>query len=117
MRHGVAGRKLGRPTGHRLALYRNLITELLDHEKITTTLPKAKEVQAMAEHMITLGKRGDLTARRIVLATVYGPRIVGKVFETLAARYADRPGGYTRIIKLEPRQGDAAPMACIELVQ
>jgi len=117
MRHGVAGRKLGRPTGQRLALYRNLVTELFDHEKITTTLPKAKEVQAMAERLISLGKRGDLHARRQVLATVYGPKVVGKVFETLAARFADRPGGYTRITKLEPRQGDAAPMARIELVE
>ncbi len=117
MRHGVAGRKLGRPTGQRLALYRNLVTELLDHEKITTTLPKAKEVQGMAEQMITLSKRGDLHARRTVMATVYGTRVVGKLFETLAARYADRPGGYTRIVKLEPRQGDAAPMARSELVE
>ncbi len=117
MRHGVAGRKLGRPTGQRQALYRNLVTELLDHEKITTTLPKAKEIQSMAERLITLGKRGDLHARRQVLSFVYGPRIAGKVFESLAARYAGRPGGYTRIIKLEPRQGDAAPMARIELVE
>jgi large subunit ribosomal protein L17 len=116
MRHGVAGRKLGRPTGQRRALYRNIITELLDHEKITTTLPKAKEVQAMVEHMITLGKRGDLHARRLVLATVYVPRVAGKVFETLAPRYAERPGGYTRIVKLENRHGDNAPMARIELV-
>jgi large subunit ribosomal protein L17 len=117
MRHGVAGRKLGRPTGQRLALYRNLVTELLDHEKITTTLSKAKEIQAMAEHVITLGRRGDLHARRQVLAVVYEPRVAGKVFETLAARFADRPGGYTRIVKMEPRQGDAAPMARIELVE
>jgi large subunit ribosomal protein L17 len=116
MRHGVAGRKLSRPTGQRRALYRNLMTEIIDHEKLTTTLPKAKEVQPMVEHLITLGKRGDLHARRLVLATVYGPKLVGKVFETLAARYADRAGGYTRIIKLEPRHGDNAPMARIELV-
>ncbi|MCL4369380.1 MAG: 50S ribosomal protein L17 [Chloroflexi bacterium] len=112
----MTGRKLGRPTGQRLALYRNLVTELLDHEKITTTLPKAKEIQGMAERVITLGKRGDLHARRTVLTMVYGPKIAGKVFEVLAARYADRQGGYTRVIKLEPRQGDAASMARIELV-
>lgn len=116
MRHGVAGRKLGRPTGQRLALYRNLVTELLDHEKITTTLPKAKEIRSMAERVISLGKRGDLHARRTALTKVYEPKVVGKVFEVLAARYASRPGGYTRIIKLEPRQGDRAPMARIELV-
>jgi len=116
MRHGVAGRKLDRPTGHRIALYRNLVTDLLRHEKITTTLAKAKEIRGMTEKTITLGKRGDLHARRQALAFIYDPAVVEKVFDILARRYADRPGGYTRIIKLEPRPGDAAAMARIELV-
>ena len=116
MRHGVGGRKLSRPTGHRLALYRNLITDLLRYEKIRTTEAKAKEVQAQAEKIITLGKRGDLHARRQALAVLYDRRIVDKTFDVLAARCADRPGGYTRIIKHGPRLGDAAEMAIIELV-
>jgi large subunit ribosomal protein L17 len=116
MRHGVGGRKLSRPTGHRLALYRNLITDLLRYEKIRTTEAKAKEIQAQAEHIITLGKRGDLHARRQALATLYDRRIVDKTFDALAERYADRNGGYTRVVKLGPRLGDGAEMAIIELV-
>jgi large subunit ribosomal protein L17 len=92
------------------------VTELIEHEHITTTLPKAKEMQPMVEHIITLGKRGDLHARRLVLASIYGTQLAGKIFETLASRYAGRLGGYTRITKLEPRHGDSAPMARIELV-
>ena len=116
MRHGVGGRKLSRTTGHRLALYRNLVTDLLRYEKLRTTEAKAKEIQAQAEHIITLGKRGDLHARRLALATLYDRRIVDKTFDVLAARFADREGGYTRVIKLGPRLGDAAEMAIIELV-
>jgi large subunit ribosomal protein L17 len=116
MRHGVSGRKLSRSTGHRLALFRNLITDLLRYEKIRTTAAKAKEIQAQAEQVITLGKRGDLHARRQALATLYDRRIVDKVFDDLATRFADRAGGYTRVIKLGPRLGDGAEMAIIELV-
>jgi len=117
MRHGVAGRKLGRPTGHRLALYRNLVTDLLRYEKITTTEPKAKEIRAMAEKVITLGKEGTLHARRQAVASVTDPLVVKKVFDVLAPRYASRPGGYTRIVKLGKRLGDGAEMAVIELVE
>lgn len=117
MRHRVAGRKLSRPTGHRLALYRNLMTDLIRYERVRTTEAKAKEVQAQVEKVITLGKRGDLHARRLAAAQLYDGRLVEKVFTTLADRYADRPGGYTRVVKLGPRLGDAAPMAVIELVQ
>lgn len=116
MRHGIAGRKLGRETSHRQALFRNLITDLLRYEKIRTTEPKAKEIQAQVEKLITLGKRGDLHARRQALALVYDARVVHKLFDELAPRFAERPGGYTRVVKLGPRLGDAAPMAVIELV-
>ncbi len=116
MRHRVAGRKLGRPTDHRLALYRNLISELLDHEKIHTTEAKAKEVRQLAEEMITKAKGGSLHSRRRALAELYEPRVVDKLFDTLAPRFSDRPGGYTRIIRIGPRKGDAAPMVLLELV-
>lgn len=117
MRHQVSGRKLGRPTAQRMALLRNLVTDLLRYEKIVTTEPKAKEMRKSAEKLITLGKRGDLHARRQALAFIYDPRVVDKLFDTLAKRFAERPGGYTRIIKLGVRVGDAAPMAQIELVE
>ncbi len=117
MRHRVAGRKLSRPTGHRLALYRNLITDLVRYERIRTTEAKAKEIQAQVEKVITLGKRGDLHARRLAAEQLYDGRLVEKLFGDLAERYQDRPGGYTRVIKLGPRLGDAAPRAVIELVQ
>ena len=117
MRHKVAGKKLGRPTGHRRALYRNLVTDLLSHEKITTTEAKAKEVRGMAERMITLGKEGNLHSRRQALSFIIDKKVVDKVFAELAPRYAERPGGYTRIIKLGPRLGDGAPMAKLELVE
>jgi large subunit ribosomal protein L17 len=116
MRHRIAGRKLGRPTAQRLALLRNLVTDLLRYEKITTTEPKAKELRRQAEKIITLGKRGDLHARRQAIAYLYDSRVVDKVFDALADRFAERPGGYTRIVKLGPRVGDAAPMARVELV-
>jgi len=115
--HRVAGRKLGRPTDHRLALFRNLVTDLLRYEKIITTEAKAKEVRGMAERVITLGKRGDLHARRQALRFVYDKKVVVKVFDDLAPRYEGRPGGYSRIVKLGPRQGDGAHMAQLELVE
>jgi len=116
MRHRVAGRRLSRPTDHRLALYRNLVTELLRHGRIRTTEAKAKETRGMAEKIITHGKKGTLHHRRQALAFVYDSDVVKKVFDEIAPRYAERRGGYTRITKLGPRPGDAAPMAVIELV-
>ena len=116
MRHRFAGRKLSRPTDHRLALYRNLATDLLRYEKIRTTEAKAKEVRELAEAMITKAKDGSLHARRQVLAVLYDPKVVDKLFATLAPRFQDRPGGYTRIIKIGPRKGDAAPLVQLELV-
>ena len=116
MRHKVGGRKLGIPTGHRLSLYRNQVTDLLRHEKIVTTEAKAKEVRKLAEHVITLGKAGTLHARRLALSQVWGTEILDKTFKELKERYATRPGGYTRITKLGPRPGDAASMVILELV-
>ena len=116
MRHGVDGRKLSRHTGPRLALYRNLVADLFRHEKIRTTEAKAKEAQGMAERLLSLGKRGDLHARRQALAFVSQPEVVDKVFHVLAPRYAERPGGYTRIVKLGTRKGDAAPLVQLELL-
>jgi len=116
VRHRVAGRKLGRPTDHRLALYKNLTTDLLRYEKIQTTEAKAKEVKGMAEEMITKGKVGGLTARRQLMAFLYEPEGVEKVLVTLAPRFQERQGGYTRIIHIGPRKGDAAPMVQLELV-
>jgi large subunit ribosomal protein L17 len=117
MKHKVDGKKLGRATDHRLALYRNMVTELLDHEKIKTTEAKAKEIRGMAEHMITLGKDGSLSARRRALAFIYEERVTEKVFKELAPRYAERTGGYTRITKLGPRIGDNAEIVQLELVK
>jgi len=117
MRHRKAGRKLGRSSGHRKALYRNLIIELFRHERIKTTEAKAKAIRPLAEKLITLGKRGDLHARRLAAARLNDPFAVKKLFEELAPRYEDRPGGYTRILKLGRRQGDGAEMAIIELVE
>jgi large subunit ribosomal protein L17 len=116
MRHQVSGRKFNRNTGHRTAMYRNLVSDLLKHEKIKTTEPKAKEIRSMAEKIITLGKDGTIHARRQALKFVYDPAVVAHVFAELGPRYATRPGGYTRIIKVGPRLGDGAPMAIIELV-
>jgi len=117
MRHKVAGRKLGRDTGHRRAMYRNLVTDLLGYEKITTTEAKAKEVRGLAEKMISLGKEGGLSSRRQALSFIMDKKIAEKVFTELAPRYADRPGGYTRITKLGPRLGDGAAMVQLELVE
>lgn len=116
MRHRVAGRHLGRETSHRMALYRNLVTELLRHDRITTTEAKAKEIRPMAEKIITLGRRGDLHARRQAQAFLYDTSVVKKVFDEIGPAMKDRPGGYLRITGLEPRKGDGAKMAAIELV-
>jgi len=115
--HRIDGRKLGRPTDHRLALFRNLVTDLLRHEKIITTEAKAKEVRGLAERVITMGKRGDLPARRRAMGFVYDKKVVEKVFDELGPRYATRPGGYSRMVKLGPRLGDGARMAQLELVE
>ena len=117
MRHHVAGRKLSRPTEHRMLMYRNLVTDLLRYEKIVTTEPKAKEARGLAEKMISLGKKGTLAARRQALAFVTDDAMVTKLFDELASTYAQRPGGYTRITKLGRRVGDGAPMAQLELVK
>ena len=117
MRHKVTGRKLGRSSAHRRALYRNLVTNLLSYEKLTTTEAKAKEVRSLAEKMITLGKAGDLHSRRQALSYILDKQATEKVFTELSARYAERPGGYTRITKLGPRLGDGAAMVQLELVK
>lgn len=117
MRHKLAGRKLNRSTGHRWALYRGQVTALLAHERIVTTEAKAKEVRSLAEKMITLGKDGSLASRREALSFVTDKRVVDKLFAEIAPSYADRNGGYTRLLKLGPRPGDSAPMAQIELVK
>ncbi len=109
-------RKLGRATDHRIATLRNLVTSLLENGKIETTLPKAKEVRCMAEKMITLGKTNTLHTRRQALAYITKEDVVTKVFTEIAPKYSERNGGYTRIIKIGPRRGDAAEMAIIELV-
>ena len=116
MRHRNGNRKLSRNTSHRRALLRNLVTDFLDHGRLMTTLPKAKEVRPLAEKMITLGKRDTLHARRQVQAYLLREAIAKKVFDTIAPRFADRNGGYSRIIKLGNRQGDGADLAIIELL-
>lgn len=118
MRHGKAGFKLGRRTDHRWALFRNLLTALFRHERIMTTEAKAKAVRGLADHVITLAKREDnrLHARRQVLTLVPDREVVARVFDTVAARFTDRNGGYTRILKAGVRRGDAAPMVLLELV-
>ncbi len=116
MRHKVAGRKFDRPTAHRKSMYRNLVTDLLKHEKIITTEAKGKEIRSMAEKMITLGKQGGLPSYRQALSFVMDEKVADKLFSELAERYSGRAGGYTRIIKLAPRAGDGAPMAKLELV-
>ena len=116
MRHGVAHRKLGRVTEHRIALLRNQAQALLRHERIQTTLPKAKELRPVAEKLITLGKRGGLHARRQAYAQLRDQVIVAKLFGGLADRYRARPGGYTRVLRAGMRYGDAADMAVIELI-
>lgn len=109
-------RKLGRTTDHRIAMLRNQVTSVLEHGRIETTLQKAKETQRMVDKMITLGKRGDLHARRQALAYIYDEDVVTKLFSEIAPKYEDRNGGYTRVLKLGPRRGDAAEMAILELV-
>ncbi len=117
MRHNVAGRSLSRSSGHRQALYRNLVTALLDHEKIVTTEAKAKEVRGMAEQMITLGKKSGLASYRQALAFILDKKVTEKIFSELGPRYSERAGGYTRMTKLERRLGDNAPMVQLELVK
>lgn len=116
MRHGKSGRKLGRTSSHRKAMFRNMVTSLFEHERIVTTEQKAKELRPIAEKMITLAKRGDLHARRQALSYIQSKDVVAKLFDEIQSQFTDRQGGYTRIIKTGNRQGDAAPMAIIELV-
>lgn len=116
MRHRKGPRKLNRTSSHRKAMFANMSTALVKHEQILTTLPKAKELRSIVDKLITLGKRGDLHARRQALGTIKDRALVEKLFSTLAERYADRPGGYTRVLKAGFRYGDSAPMAIIELV-
>ena len=116
MRHRKSGRRLGRTSAHRKAMYRNMVPSLLEHERIQTTDSKAKELRRVAERMITLGKRGDLHARRRAMRVIRDKGVTAKVFDQLAERFRDRPGGYTRVVKLGPRVGDAAPLSVIELV-
>ena len=117
MRHRMSGRKLNRTSAHRKALFGNMAAALIKHEQIKTTLPKAKELRSVVDKLITLGKRGDLHARRIAVSRLHGDRaLADKLFTTLADRYRDRPGGYTRVVKAGFRYGDMAPMAIIEFV-
>lgn len=116
MRHRNQGRKFGRSSSHRKAMFANMASALIKHEQITTTLPKAKDLRPIVERLITLGKRGDLHARRQALAQIPDRDMVAKLFDTLAERYAERSGGYTRIVRANHRYGDAAPMAVIEFV-
>ena len=116
MRHRVAGRKLGRATSDRLHLLRNQATDLFRYERIQTTEAKAREVQRMAERLVTLAKNGDLHSRRQAYAKLFDEKVVDKLFVELSPRFAERAGGYTRIVKLGPRRRDGAPMAIIELV-
>ena len=116
MRHGKFRRKLNRTNSHRKALFANMCSALIKHEQIVTTLPKAKELQRVMDKMITLGKRGDLNSRRLAVSRIRDKAMVKKLFDTLAPRYADRQGGYCRVMKAGFRYGDNAPMAVIELV-
>lgn len=116
MRHRVAGRKLGRRTAPRRALLNGLVAQVLRHERVTTTEAKAREIQPLVEKAITKGRGGSLHDRRTVLSSVQDKTAVNKLFDEIGPRYADREGGYTRITKLSPRQGDSAPMAALELV-
>ncbi len=116
MRHGAAYRKLGRTASHRTAMFANMAASLIKHEQIVTTLPKAKDLRPIVEKLITLGKRGDLHARRIAIAELRDLPTVKKLFETLGPRYQDRNGGYTRVLKAGFRYGDNAPVAVIEFV-
>ena len=117
MRHRKKGRKLNRTAAHRKALLRNMATSLFRHGRIETTTAKAKELRPFAERVITLAKRGDLHARRLAAQKIQDPEVLGKLFGEIGPRFAERPGGYTRILKLGSRRGDAAEMALIELVE
>jgi large subunit ribosomal protein L17 len=117
MRHNKSGRRLGRNSSHRKAMMRNMVTSLFDAERITTTDSRAKELRKLAERLITLGKRGDLHARRQAAEVIMDRKVVTKLFERIAPRFATRPGGYTRILKLGSRLGDNAPQSIIELVE
>lgn len=117
MRHLKSGRQLGRNSSHRKAMFRNMVVSLLDHESITTTDAKAKELRRYADKLITLGKRGTLHARRRARVMANDKEVLQKLFTTLAERYKDRPGGYTRIVKLGLRPGDSAPLSVIQLVE
>lgn len=116
MRHGKSGRKLNRTSSHRKAMFANMAAALIKHEQIVTTLPKAKELRPIADKLITLAKKGDLHARRQAISKIRDKDMVAKLFETLGPRYAERNGGYTRVLKAGFRYGDNAPMAVIELV-
>ena len=116
MRHGNSGRKLNRTASHRKAMFANMAASLIEHEQIVTTLPKAKEIRPIVEKLVTLGKRGDLHARRQAIAAIRDENQVRKLFDTIATRYADRNGGYIRIMKAGFRHGDSAPMAVVEFV-
>ena len=116
MRHRKGPRKLNRTSSHRKAMFANMASALIKHEQIVTTLPKAKELRSVVDKLITLSKRGDLHARRQALSVIKDRDLVSKLFSTLAERYAERPGGYTRVLKAGFRYGDSAPMAIIELV-
>ena len=116
MRHGNRGRKLNRTSSHRKAMFANMSASLIEHEQIVTTLPKAKELRPIVEKLVTLGKRGDLHARRQAIAQIRDVALVRKLFDTLAERYKGRNGGYTRVLKAGFRYGDSAPMGVIELV-
>ena len=117
MRHGHGYRKLNRTHEHRKAMFANMVSSLIEHEQIKTTLPKAKELKRIADKIITLGKRGDLNSRRIAQSELRQDAAVKKLFDTLAPRYKERNGGYTRVLKAGFRYGDAAPMAIVELVE
>lgn len=116
MRHGKSGRKLNRTASHRKAMFANMAASLIEHEQIVTTLPKAKEIRPIVEKLVTLGKRGDLHARRLAISATRDVKAVAKLFDTLAPRYASRHGGYLRIMKAGFRTGDNAPLAVVEFV-
>ena len=116
MRHQNTGRKLNRTSSHRKAMFSNMATSLFEHERIRTTDAKAKEIRRVAEKLVTLAKKGDVSARRLVARTVRDPEVLKKLFDDIGPRYAERAGGYTRIVKIGHRAGDNAPMSLIELV-
>jgi large subunit ribosomal protein L17 len=116
MRHGVSGRKLNRTASHRKAMFANMAASLIEHEQIVTTLPKAKEIRPIVEKLVTLAKKGDLHARRQAISQIRDAELVAKLFAAIAPRYANRHGGYIRIMKAGFRQGDNAPLAVVEFV-